>query len=215
MTTAPVMTQAPQWFSGLLCHVYKDMELSLQYFWPSTDKWPHENIILVSLVRYAKEIDAFLYPECSLKTPSGNIRRDAILISHKLRLVMQCEFKHFWQYDPVIRDLERIGDASVLDTFLRGGGVPDEVFDYDWYGLFLGFGHIHNSCREMWKSAENNQLSEALAAKLPEHEKQKLESFVKIQRHTNSNSGIITTSSQDVPEKKQFWLAYYLRHLEK
>lgn len=204
-----------QWFPGLLSYVYKDIETSLEYFWPSTDKWPHENLILVSLVRYAKEFDAFVYPECSMQTSAGNIRRDLILISQKLRLVLQCEFKHFWQYDPVIRDLERVRDTTVLHTFLRAGGILDDVFEYDWCGLFLGFGHIHNSFGEIWKSAKSAELSSLIAERIPEHEKEKMITFAEFQKGPRTQSGLMTATATNIPEKKQFWLAYFLQELEK
>jgi hypothetical protein len=150
-----------------------------------------------------------------MKTSDGYIRRDAILISKRLRVVLQCELKHFWQYDPVIRDIDRVRDASVLSTFLRGGGVTEEVFDYNWYGLFFGYGHIHNSCGEVWRSAKSVELRRLIANRLPEHERQKLHIFAEIQNHAQSCSGLLTPQSANIPERKQFWLAYLLEELQK
>lgn len=208
------MQTPPQWFKPFRDELFQDLENSFRFFWPSTDKWPHENNILISLASFSHKMGGFIYPECTMKTVAGNIRRDAILILPPLKTVIQCELKHFYEYDKALADIDRVRNAENVDTFLRAGGVKQEVLSYDRFGLFLGYGKIYNTCGLWWRSGESADHRSAAEAQLSENEKLTLDKVTEIYAYEGSVSGMMSNEGSDIPAEKQFWLAYFLQQLK-
>ncbi len=198
------------WALSVIDSVYGNLSQSLSYFWPSTT-WPHENILLIELARYAHENGGIIYPECSIKTTSGNIRRDAILVLPRQNAVIQCELKHMYNCEAALRDVERVSNEDDLDQFLAAGGASKELLGFSRYGLFMGYGQICNTCGTWWRSGESQEQRQYAEERLEHNEQRFLDQVAEIYSRQNATVGLRCDEDKFSSRGKAFWLAYFFQ----